>query len=578
MLKRFLFGILFFLVSSISCPAQNIDIDNRLLSLSSAERIRYMNGYMEESNLVNSNKFDLFLEQLKDFAKLHNDQLLLSHVEYNIKGKPIFYEKNVQKKINLIRELQLYSEKKNDLFHVGDCLVAIGQVQFGNGQYADAFENLLAADEIFKKIGYRNVPMMGKYLHDFALDYFFFQDYEKTIKYMKESIKLPKYNDNLDIQRYNTLGSSYLKLNQLDNAYYYFNIAYKKAKIYKDITWLGIIAGNIGEVLYKKGEYQKALKHFQEVEQINRENNFSDAQHSTALNLTKTYLELGDSRKASEYLLLARKYFPKPQTSIFGNQQVLEQQKRYYYEVSRQYHLASRDYKTAILYADSLHTSEKALDRKYNALVVGKAADQLQLLQSKMTLQIHEKEQRIKNIIIISLIIISVLGAGVTFFISKYKKKLNYQKQLLLSSKLEITEQNLKLSELKLDGFKKRIQEKRQLIENMQEQLASATNVNNDIIFQLQQSTILTEEDWQNFKILFEQVHSGFLTQLKEKYPQLSPAEIRFLSLAKLNFSRKEMSSALGVSTQSIHTNWYRIRKKLDLSESATVEELIETI
>ena len=112
----------------------------------------------------------------------------------------------------------------------------------------------------------------------------------------------------------------------------------------------------------------------------------------------------------------------------------------------------------------------------------------------------------------------------------------------------------------------------------MQEQLASLSNINNDIIFQLQQSTILTEEDWQNFKILFEQVHSGFLTQLKEKYPQLSPAEIRFLSLAKLNFSRKEMSSALGVSTQSIHTNWYRIRKKLDLSEAYTVDKLIEAI
>ena len=176
------------------------------------------------------------------------------------------------------------------------------------------------------------------------------------------------------------------------------------------------------------------------------------------------------------------------------------------------------------------------------------------------------------------MIVIFILGTGVFLFISKNKKKLNLQKQLLLSSQLEITEQNLKLSELKLDGFKKRIQEKRQLIDNMPEQLASLSNINNDIIFQLQQSTILTEEDWQNFKILFEQVHSGFLTQLKEKYPQLSPAEIRFLSLAKLNFSRKEMSSALGVSTQSIHTNWYRIRKKLDLSESATVEELIETI
>lgn len=573
MLKQFLFGILFILFSFISCPAQNIDIDSRLFPLSPAERIRFMNGYMEENNLVNSDKFDSFLQGLQKFAEQQNDQLLLSHVQYNIQGKPIFYEKNIQKKIELIKKLQQEYQERNDMFHVGDCLVAIGQTQFGNGQYALAFENLLAADEIFKKIGYKNVPMMSKYLHDFALDYFFFQDYQKAILYMKESIKLPKYNNNLDIQRYNTLGSTYLKLGRLDNAYHYFNIAYKKAKIYKDTVWIGIIADNKGETLYEKGEYQKALGYF-----LENENNFTGTQHSTALNLTKTYLKLGNTKKATEYLLLARKLFPKSQSDVFGNQQVIEREKQDYYHVNRQYYLALDDYKTAFLYADSLHTVEKALDRKYNALVVGKATDQLKLLQSKMELQIHEKEKRIKNIIIISLIVIFILGTGVFLFISKNKKKLNLQKQLLLSSQLEITEQNLKLSELKLDGFKKRIQEKRQLIENMKQQLASATNVNNDIIFQLQQSTILTEEDWQNFKLLFEQVHSDFLTQLKEKYPQLSLAETRFLCLAKLNFSRKEMASALGVSTQSIHTNWYRIRKKLELSESATVEDLIKTI
>lgn len=573
MLKQFLFGILFILFSFISCPAQNIDIDSRLFPLSPAERIRFMNGYMEENNLVNSDKFDSFLQGLQKFAEQQNDQLLLSHVQYNIQGKPIFYEKNIQKKIELIKKLQQEYQERNDMFHVGDCLVAIGQTQFGNGQYALAFENLLAADEIFKKIGYKNVPMMSKYLHDFALDYFFFQDYQKAILYMKESIKLPKYNNNLDIQRYNTLGSTYLKLGRLDNAHHYFNIAYKKAKIYKDTVWIGIIADNKGETLYEKGEYQKALGYF-----LENENNFTGTQHSTALNLTKTYLKLGNTKKATEYLLLARKLFPKSQSDVFGNQQVMEREKQDYYHVNRQYYLALDDYKTAFLYADSLHTVEKALDRKYNALVVEKASGQLELLQSKMELQINEKDNKIKNIIIISLIVIFILGTGVFLFISKNKKKLNLQKQLLLSSQLEITEQNLKLSELKLDGFKKRIQEKRQLIENMKQQLASATNVNNDIIFQLQQSTILTEEDWQNFKLLFEQVHSDFLTQLKEKYPQLSLAETRFLCLAKLNFSRKEMASALGVSTQSIHTNWYRIRKKLELSESATVEDLIKTI
>lgn len=562
----------------IFCPAQDIDISNRLLPLSTAERVRYMNGYMETNNLINSGKFDSFLQNLQKFAENQNDDLLLSHIQYNIKGKPIFYEEDIDKKIGLIKKLQQECQDKDDWFHVGDCLVAIGQIQFRSGQYALAFENLLAADEIFKKLGYDNVPMMGKYLHDFALDYFFFQDYGKAIAYMKESIKLPKYNENLDIQRYNTLGSAYLKSGQPVDAYHYFKIAYEKAKMYKDIPWVGIIAGNIGEALYEKGEYKNALNHFLENEQINNENNILDGKHDVALNLVKSYLKLGDTKKAYEYLSLARKLFPKPQSVIFGNQQVIEQEKQNYYNVSRQYYLSLGDYKTAFLYADSLHTVEKVLDRKYNALLIGKASDQLTLMSSRIALQKSQKNQEIKNLVIISLSIIFLLAILLAVYILKNRKKSNEQKQLLLTSKLEKAEYELQLSVTKLDDFTKRIQGKRKLIEDLQEQLASFPNTNSNISTQLQQSTILTEEDWTNFKILFEQVHSGFLTQLKAKYPQLSPSEIRFLSLAKLNFSRKEMAAALGVSSQSIHTNWYRIRKKLDLSEAYTVDKLIETI
>ena len=166
--------------------------------------------------------------------------------------------------------------------------------------------------------------------------------------------------------------------------------------------------------MYEKGNYLKALKHFQDVAQINKENNFSDTQHSTALNLSKTYLKLNDTKKASEYLSLAQKLFPKPQIEIFGNQQIMEQKRQSFYDTNHQYYLALDDYKNAFMYADSLHTIEKELDRKYNALLVEKGSDQLKLLQSKMELQIHEKEQNRKNSIIISLIIISALGAGIS--------------------------------------------------------------------------------------------------------------------------------------------------------------------
>ncbi|HMR18126.1 MAG TPA: hypothetical protein PKA53_02400, partial [Sphingobacterium sp.] len=135
--------------------------------------------------------------------------------------------------------------------------------------------------------------------------------------------------------------------------------------------------------------------------------------------------------------------------------------------------------------------------------------------------------------------------------------------------------QELEIARLNLNSFAENIQEKNRLIENLEERLGRNHLMDNSVLVQLQQSIILTEEDWQDFKILFEQVHSGFLYRLKEKHPIISPAETRYLSLAKLHFSTKEMAAALGVSNQSIRTNWYRIRKKLDLPDTMTVEELI---
>jgi|GEM_PF-926183 len=233
------------------------------------------------------------------------------------------------------------------------------------------------------------------------------------------------------------------------------------------------------------------------------------------------------------------------------------------------------DYKNALDASTKFHNYT---DSTYNQDKV----KELALLQSRLTFQkkelIYEKEQRVKNVIIVALIIIFLLSTLLAIFIFKNKQKLNRQKQMLLNAQLERTEHILRLSESKLNDFASRIQEKTKLVENMQEQLESFIETDSNLMMQLQQSTILTEDDWQHFKSLFEQVHTGFLTRLKEKYPEISPAEIRYLTLAKLRLSTKEMASALGVSTQSIRTNWYRIRKKINLPEEMTVEELVAKI
>jgi DNA-binding CsgD family transcriptional regulator len=96
--------------------------------------------------------------------------------------------------------------------------------------------------------------------------------------------------------------------------------------------------------------------------------------------------------------------------------------------------------------------------------------------------------------------------------------------------------------------------------------------------FSLQKHTILTNQEWEHFRSLFEKVHSGYLQRLKEKLPDLSPAEIRFMTLAKLNFSSKQMADTLGIGTDAVRMMRYRLRKKLNLNEEGSLEELIANI
>jgi DNA-binding CsgD family transcriptional regulator len=94
----------------------------------------------------------------------------------------------------------------------------------------------------------------------------------------------------------------------------------------------------------------------------------------------------------------------------------------------------------------------------------------------------------------------------------------------------------------------------------------------------LANSTILTEQDWEDFSKLFDKVHTGFFVRLKEKYPNITPAETRLLCLTKLNLSTKEMAGMLGVSTDAIKKTRQRLRKKMEVDEEKNLEELVAVL
>ena len=73
------------------------------------------------------------------------------------------------------------------------------------------------------------------------------------------------------------------------------------------------------------------------------------------------------------------------------------------------------------------------------------------------------------------------------------------------------------------------------------------------------------DQDWENFKLMFEEVHPDFFVKLKEMFPDLGNAELKLSALLRLNMNLKESSKVLGISPDSVKTARYRLRKKLNL-------------
>ena len=70
---------------------------------------------------------------------------------------------------------------------------------------------------------------------------------------------------------------------------------------------------------------------------------------------------------------------------------------------------------------------------------------------------------------------------------------------------------------------------------------------------------------WNDFEIHFQHVHTDFYNRLSEKYPGLTPGEIKLCAFLRMNMSSKDIASLTFQSLKSVEVARTRLRKKLDL-------------
>lgn len=86
----------------------------------------------------------------------------------------------------------------------------------------------------------------------------------------------------------------------------------------------------------------------------------------------------------------------------------------------------------------------------------------------------------------------------------------------------------------------------------------------------------LSEEDaWTVFQENFDLIHENFFRKLIERYPALTPTDLKLCTLLRLNYSSKEIAGMMNISIRGVEAARYRLRKKLNLSETENLVDFM---
>lgn len=170
--------------------------------------------------------------------------------------------------------------------------------------------------------------------------------------------------------------------------------------------------------------------------------------------------------------------------------------------------------------------------------------------------------------------------------ISAQNEEITAQNDELNRHREELAAQNRALRESKkrqLELYSQKILEKSELILQLNDEIETLkkTTSNHEQVKNFSKvlnSTILTDDDWEEFKKTFEEVYPNFFATLRLRFPEITASELRLSALIKMNLSLKEAANSLGISAESVKKSRYRLKKKIALSEEDSLETFIRSL
>jgi tetratricopeptide (TPR) repeat protein/DNA-binding CsgD family transcriptional regulator len=511
-------------------------------------------GALNRINQWATNRHDM---PLKIFSVMAMGDYLKEYFSNQRDGKALEFFTTA---LNMASQLEM-KESEAEIYN------NMGWLYYKQDKFPQAFEYMIRANNIIQKIGYENYPYASRYLYDLGYIYCDFGNYDKAKLYLTEAIRYPFNNSLYAVRTLNTLGLAYRELKQYDSAILYFTRGLDTARVIHDIAWTGILSGNLGTVYYFLKQNDEAVPLLKTDYALSMASKEWTSAANTIVMLADLDLDKHLVQAAALKLEEAREVINKQTDRRPFVYYALQKARLFKYQ---------KRYDSAFAYLDTARRVVSKLNQRRDALVFSQAeqkvAVELHLSEIKLLESEKSKMVLVRNFIIVVILLVLIIAAQLIFR-QQLKQKKN--KELLNNAVRQlhyyidsVREKNQLINQFKQEIEQLHAQPEQYVVLQEKEEMAA----------KLKQYSILTENDWNEFRNLFEKVQIGFFSTLKQRFPDLTPSEQRLLALMKLKLSKREMAGMLGIAPDSIKKTRQRIRKKINVIDDVALEELVASL
>ena len=261
-----------------------------------------------------------------------------------------------------------------------------------------------------------------------------------------------------------------------------------------------------------------------------------------------------------------------------GRHGLLNQQREIYYALATLYTRVGRQAEAGRFYQLAKRANDRFTERR-NAGLVSQFSVKYQTLEKERENLLLEKELLIKQrtiryyvLIILALVLLG--GLFVVWLLMRHRvlllqHELDQLRQREDSRRLEEKEQQLQAVSDSRSRLDQAYQELRMELVHKDVDAARQEAINRF------SPRLLTQEEERKFRQQFGQLHPAFLVRLREACPGVTNSEELHAMLIRLRLNVDEIAFTLGINRSSVHTARSRLRKKLGIPKTSSLEDFL---